>query len=156
DGPVFAKDSKIVEVWVDGRPYEVNAPTGSARGEWTVTLEPPTAIDVKIIVGKAERVRVSAGPGGKRARESHVTRDRITIVTDAAIAPSAVGLSTWTGMIEGETMTGTGILANGEPFRWKAARVPGSETRPSNEREGPDDRPASRPDSRPEEERPPN
>ena len=44
-------------------------------------------------------------------------------------------------------MTGTGTLPNGDPFQWSATRVPGSETRPSVERDGPE----SRPDSRPEE-----
>jgi imidazolonepropionase-like amidohydrolase len=146
DGPVFGKDSKILEVWIDGRVHDVTPPAGTARGEWTVALDPPTAADVRIMVGRTDRVRVMIGAAGKRARDAKVTKDRVTIVTDAALAPASPGLATLTGMIEGATMAGTGTLANGDTFRWTAARVPGSETRPSTERDGPE----SRPDSRPE------
>jgi imidazolonepropionase-like amidohydrolase len=155
DGPVFAKDTKILEVWVDGRVHEVNPPSGAARGEWNVTMDPPGSAEVKITVGKGDRVRVTAGSSGKRARDARITGDRITIVTDAAIAADAPGHSTWTGMIEGGTMAGTGVLASGVVFRWKATRVPGTETRATVERDA-EDRAASRPDSRPEDEKPPN
>jgi imidazolonepropionase-like amidohydrolase len=149
DGPVFAKDSKILEVWIDGRVHEVSPPAGAARGEWTVTLDPPSAADVRIMVGRTDRVRVMVGATGKRAREAKIAKDRITIVTDADLSQAAPGFATLTGIVEHETMTGTGTLPNGEAFQWSASRVPGSETRPSTERDGPDSRPESRPEEPP-------
>jgi imidazolonepropionase-like amidohydrolase len=154
DGPLFAKDTKILEVWIDGRPHEIAPPTGAARGEWTVTMDPPGVPDVRISIARNDRVRVHAGASAKRAREAHVGRDRITIVTDAALAEGSKGLATLTGLIDGAAMTGTGVLPGGEPFRWTAARVPGSETRATNERDG-DERAASRPESRPDEDKAP-
>ena len=67
DGPVFAKDSKILEVWIDGRVHEVSPPAGSARGEWTVAIDPPTVADLRIMVGP-RRPRARDGGIGGQAR----------------------------------------------------------------------------------------
>jgi N-acetylglucosamine-6-phosphate deacetylase len=152
DGPVFAKESKVREVWIDGRVHEVVAPPANLRGEWTVTAEPPLSPGLRVTIGKSDRVQVHVGDVAKRARESRVSPDRIAIVTDAAVAEGAPGLSTWTGMVEGAAMAGSGTLADGRTFHWTAVRIPGSETREVEDREGAASRPESQPASRPAEE----
>ena len=86
-----------------GRAPAANGPSRSIR---------PTAADVRII-GRPRRSRARDGrdrPASARARRA-ITKDRITIVTDAVLAQASPGLSTLTGMIEGATMAGTGTLA---------------------------------------------
>ncbi|HVZ94093.1 MAG TPA: amidohydrolase, partial [Phycisphaerales bacterium] len=67
------------------------------------------------------------GPQGVRAQSTNLSENRLAILFDAEKigikdAPGIVALS---GLVEKNTITGTGELPDGKSFKWSAEKVPG-------------------------------
>ncbi|MGD9689058.1 MAG: amidohydrolase family protein [Phycisphaerales bacterium] len=64
DGPIFAKKTRLRDVWVDGKRHEINpAPTG-LEGTYEVTLDPPpkTPGTIRMIIDKDNGVTLKKSP----------------------------------------------------------------------------------------------
>ncbi|MFG0285960.1 MAG: amidohydrolase family protein [Phycisphaerales bacterium JB039] len=161
DGPVFAKDAKIMDVWIDGRRHEINRPEDpSIAGTWDATLagrfqlvmeikgrnqvtitEPGAEADAPDAPAAAaegdapEADQPEAAPEGEAAegpadkpkapsvKAKKVERDRNTLTIIFDHEPFGMpGMFTLSGMIDGDTIRGTGARPDGHVFEWSATR----------------------------------
>ncbi len=129
NGDLLAAGSEIQDVWVDGRRYEVTAPTRfDPRGEWRVSALGSSVINGDLeISGRLDRLAGSFGDGGREVDLATVEyrneprRLRVTV-------PDVMGLDgvyTLSGTVNGDEIYGWGELPNGERFNWHATRTAG-------------------------------
>ncbi len=64
DGPIFAKKTKIRDVWVDGKRHEINAAPISLEGTYSVTIDPPPAAPgtLSMVIDKDGNVTIKKQP----------------------------------------------------------------------------------------------
>ncbi len=127
DGDLFAEKTKIKETWVDGRRYEIKPdPLVDVRGRWELSLstgiQPGDSV-VLNLKGEAD------GPEGnfkikKEAKLSKVNlsgrRLNFSFTGDSVGLKGVVRMG---GNVSADEILGTGELADGTAFTWKAKRV---------------------------------
>ena len=126
DGDLFAAKTKIREVWVDGRRYEVlPKPPVDPRGEWSVTwqIEPAAIADHTIkLGGTPEALSGSIGSGrDTKLRSASLAGARLTFSFpgDSLGTPGIVRMS---GTVSDSDIVGEGAWPNGGDFAWRAHR----------------------------------
>lgn len=144
DGDLFNKKTKVLETWVGGERYEVEAtPLVDVRGIWSVRLSEKQATgDTVTLSLKGEAAKLS-GSMSKNSQEAKLA--------EAGLADVRVGISFtgdslgWTGVIRmsatvaGDTLLGDGVWADGSEFKWSAARTKAFTEEPdTSEAEEPD------------------
>ena len=69
DGPIFAKKTKLRDVWVDGKRHEITPAPVSLEGAYAVTIDPPPAAagDLSLVVDKDGGVTVKKVPAAPPA-----------------------------------------------------------------------------------------
>jgi len=119
DGPVFAKNTRLRWLFIDGVPEEMRA--ASLAGKWELTTTPAVPDAVTLAFDHHDGLNVESS--GKKA-EAVVDRDsdRIDFTFDHANFGDP-GHFVLSGAIDGETMAGAGERADGKRFRWTARRV---------------------------------
>ena len=134
DGKLFAKKTKILETWVDGRRYRhVPAETTDLRGEWVVTFDGPThsqrageltlsGSDPRKLKGKLSLAKDEFDLKGVRW-DGH----RLSFQIDAQ-AWKMEGRVAWTVVISGDQLTrewmlGSGLLPDGEAVNLRMRQV---------------------------------
>ena len=141
DGPIFAKKTKVRDVWIDGKRHEMNAAPTNLKGEWEVTISPPpdkpgqlrfsinkdNAITVKKLAEGDEKKDATA-----KTKASRVEGKSIAFTFDHEPFGSA-GIFMFSGTIEGETMTGDALRQDGRRFAWAAKRVAAEPVEPKKE-----------------------
>ncbi|MBY0308226.1 MAG: amidohydrolase family protein, partial [Phycisphaerales bacterium] len=131
DGPIFAKHTKVRDVWIDGKRHEINAAPTNLKGEWEVMITPPpdkpgqlrlsinkdNAITVKKLAEGDEKKDATA-----KTKSSRVEGKSIAFTFDHEPFGSA-GIFTLSGTIEGEAITGDALRQDGRRFAWVAKRI---------------------------------
>lgn len=108
DGPLFAKETKIVEVWVDGARYDLVPDLTEPKdlaGAWLVELEGGTTLRVKLEHERgALKLRLGEGEG-VAAADARLWRDRLELVVPAALAGTEYD-ATLTVRVDGRRLSG--------------------------------------------------
>lgn len=132
DGPIFAKETKVRVVYVDGQAHEVTAPPESLEGEWTIDLPGAAPVERALLIESGNAVTVRRD--GKTVKASRVTveRGRVSFTFDHEPLDGQVGVYAITAAVERAAdgrparLVGQGLRAGGEPFTWTANRKPPS------------------------------
>jgi imidazolonepropionase-like amidohydrolase len=128
DGPLFAENARVRDVWIDGTRYEVTPrPAADPRGTWLITLTPPGAAplaDSLIIEGDVKRLTGSLKHQGTPVKLQHVSilykRLVMSFMGDAYGYRGMVRVS---GSVEDRRIEGQGELADGQALTWVADLV---------------------------------
>jgi len=125
DGELFAEKTKVMAVWIDGKPYEVNPrPLADPRGRWQLTLELTDAAAVTATLelkGTVDKLSGSLQHGEDTTDLQRATLElkRLSLMFVGDDLGQA-GIIRMTGAVEGERISGQGELADGRWFRWTA------------------------------------
>lgn len=123
DGTMFGKEAKVHDVWVDGERYEVTAaPAMKPEGKWDVSLGAPLNFAGTFLIDKGNKVTVRALEKEGKARGVKASETRLSWLVDAD-PWDAKGVWSYTGVVEGEEMLGTGVTHEGVAFGWSAKRT---------------------------------
>jgi imidazolonepropionase-like amidohydrolase len=128
-GPIFEEDTKILDVWVEGRRNVINQPEAETlEGDWQLTLAGRFRLDLAIDdKGKGTitdpGVEVAEGeqpPTAKAVLERSV--DTLTILFDHE--PFGMeGVFTLTGTVRGDEIVGAGVRPDGVAFEFSGTRA---------------------------------
>ena len=123
DGDMFGEKTKIEEVWIDGKRYEVKPPPHvDVRGTWSLSISAdPGQIGTLTLKGEVEKPSGSVQWRGKELSLGNLTyasgRISFTIPGDSLKLPGLMRLS---GTPSGSEIYGTGERGDGMPFSWTA------------------------------------
>ncbi|MGH2567765.1 MAG: amidohydrolase family protein, partial [Bacteroidota bacterium] len=126
DGDLFAEKTKIREVWIDGKQYEVKAPPAAdARGTWSLTVSAdPGQTGTMNLKGETDKPAGTITWRGKELRLSSVTysvgRLAFTMKTDSI---GWAGSMIMSGTVSDKEIHGVGQRTDGAPFTWTATRT---------------------------------
>ncbi|HEY5616224.1 MAG TPA: amidohydrolase family protein [Bacteroidota bacterium] len=134
DGDLFGEKTKIREVWVDGKQYDVKPPPAAdARGTWdlTASIGGQNQSATLSLSGDIEKPTGSILWGGKTLRLSSVSfsagRLGFTVNTDSVGMKGVVQMS---GAVSANDIFGVGDRTDGTPFSWSATRKEPAKTEP--------------------------
>ena len=132
DGDVFSKRTKLREVWIGGRRYDIRPrPAFDARGRWDVTLTSTTGP----AAGTSELGLTLEGLAdslGGEVRMAHTAKLKRADVLERRLFLSAPADSLGAGQpgalrlsatVEGDAMRGEGSWPDGTPFTFTAHRI---------------------------------
>ncbi len=125
DGDVFSEKTKIREVWIDGKQYEVKAPpTAEVRGTWDLKVSAdPDQSGVLTLRGEVDKPTGEIRWRGKDLRLASVSysagRVAFSIMTDSIGWP---GTMTMSGTVSTSEVFGVGSRPDGASFSWSATR----------------------------------
>jgi imidazolonepropionase-like amidohydrolase len=125
DGDLFGEKTRIREVWINGKQYEVKPPPAAdARGTWDLTIS--AELDQRgtlTLTGDIEKPSGSIRWRDKTLRLNAVTfsagRLAFTVNTDSIGLPGIARLS---GTVSSTEIFGVGERADGIHFSWSATR----------------------------------
>lgn len=148
DGPIFAKETKIRDVWIDGRRHEVTPPPAiDIAGDWEVSTDDPGigAVNLEIRKGNAITVRIGEGEEAKslKARSVELADNRLSFVVED---PETEQVSIVSCIVEKDAMTGSALVGGVRQVAWTAKRAPDAQQQAEEQPEGqaeeqPDDQP---------------
>lgn len=125
EGDLFNEKTKIREVWIDGKQYEVKAPPSTdVRGVWDlkVSVDPDQA-GTLTLKGEIEKPSGSVQWRGKELKLGSVTfsagRLGFSMVTDSI---GWTGTMTMSGTASEKEIFGVGNRPDGVSFSWRAMR----------------------------------
>ncbi len=116
-------DPKILDIWIDGTRYTINAPPPPFDGTWTLRIgdafEMTLIIDGNTITGiEGEGDEASEGP----ARKVTIKDTTISFLLDDT--DDGTGTYILSGILTPDgTMHGTGLGADNTPFEWTATKT---------------------------------
>ncbi len=117
DGPLFAKSTRILEVWVRGQRQVVHdAANEAAHGAWVLESESAT-----LRVG-AKGIALERGDATTKAREAVVAADRLDFALDGD-AFGKPGVLVMHAVRVGDVLHGEGRDGDGARFTWRATRA---------------------------------
>ncbi|MEY2500279.1 MAG: hypothetical protein QOI07_613 [Verrucomicrobiota bacterium] len=145
-GDLFGDDAKVLTTWVDGRYYDTDqARERDVRGTWDLVAEGKTL--PMTIEGKVEKL--DAKVGGEKATVS-VKDDAILVIAPAKLFDKGEGSLRLTGVIFGETISGTGDAPGLTTVRWNAKRTAAfTPTKKPDDKPSPLDKPLDFPENYP-------
>ncbi len=123
DGPLFAEDVQVQEVWVSGNRHVITPrPVVDPRGAWAVALqEDSLSLSVDGTPGKLKGTFERDGTKIKADRmELDDTRITFSLEDDAL---GETGVWRFSGSIQGDRITGRGVRPDGESMSWSAERT---------------------------------
>lgn len=133
DGDVFSEKTKVREVWIDGRQYEVKAPPShDARGGWSLQLLGDLNVSgTMTLKGEIEKPSGSVSIKGKDLKLASVafSAGRLSYAF-AGDSVGWVGTMTLSGTVAEKEMHGIGTLPNGTSFNWSAVRKEAAKAEP--------------------------
>ena len=142
-GSLFDKDGKIYETWINGRRYEINK-DAEVQLKGSGTLKTDAAREIKVDLDTTKSIVTLHLPDDKKvsAKKIIVQQDQLSFIVDGR--PFDVeGYVRLSGVIEGNSVTGTGALPNGSTFAFTmeiTPKPPGDEGKSE-----PDTQPADKP-----------
>ena len=133
DGDLFNEKTKIREVWIDGRQYEVKVPPpNDARGVWSLKLLGDVNLSGTMnLKGEIEKPSGSISLEGKEVKLSSValSAGRLSYAV-AGDSLAWAGTLTLSGTVGEKEMYGIGTLPNGTSFNWSATRKEAAKAEP--------------------------
>jgi len=133
EGNLFDEHSKVREVWIDGKRYEVKEPPANdPRGVWNFSMDGSNPLQGSLTVGgDVGKLTGTLGLKGKKLKCSAVSlsagRLAFTVASDSIGWPGSMVAS---GSVTGKEMFGVGNLPDGSSFNWSAARKEGPKEKP--------------------------
>ncbi|HUE96155.1 MAG TPA: amidohydrolase family protein [Longimicrobiaceae bacterium] len=126
DGDLFADDSEVQDVWVDGRRYQVTEPVRyDPRGTWAVSALGGDPFSGTLeLTGTPERLRGTFGDGTREVALSSASYRSEPRRLRAAV-PDPMGLDgtiLLSGSISSSEIYGWGERPDGTRFTWRAMR----------------------------------
>ncbi|MEM6672794.1 MAG: amidohydrolase family protein [Planctomycetota bacterium] len=122
----FVEDSEIREVWVAGRPFEVEPePEDERSGEYAWSLArfgDETDLEGTLRIEDGSKLTFVVGDSEAKAQKVKVGPQHVHFHIDGADL-GADGIYTGTGLFEGETLHGSLVGPDGKLARWTASRV---------------------------------
>lgn len=125
DGDLFGEKTKVEEVWIDGKRYEVKPPPDvDVRGTWSMTVSIDAGqTGTLTLKGEVDKPTGSVSWRGKELTAGNLTytsgRIAFTVPGDSLRLP---GLMRMSGTVSGSEIHGTGERGDGMPFSWSASR----------------------------------
>ncbi len=125
DGDLFAEKTKIFDVWIDGKRYEVERrPEVDPRGKWQLTLTIPgsapltAALELK---GEVKRLSATITKDDTKVKVQRVLLDnrRLGLVF-AGDSLGYAGIIRVSGAVEKKRISGRGELPDGRAIEWLA------------------------------------
>jgi len=136
EGELFAKDSKVKYVFVDGKKFEVKAPKkkpaaegkpANIAGEWTMTIGTPMgSMELTMTIEQSETSFTGALKGEMGEWEIHsgsIEGNQITFTILLTIMDETVEMVA-EGTVEEDTMSGTIEAGEIGTMDWSAEKVP--------------------------------
>ncbi|MFB0518209.1 MAG: amidohydrolase family protein, partial [Acidobacteriota bacterium] len=136
EGELFAKESKVKYVFVDGKKFEVKAPKkkpaaegepANIAGEWTMTIESPMmGMELTMTIEQSGDTFTGNLKGEMGEWELHsgsIEGNQITFTISVNIMEEIVELEV-EGTVEEDTMSGTIEAGEAGTMDWKAVKVP--------------------------------
>ncbi|MFQ5602117.1 MAG: amidohydrolase family protein [bacterium] len=125
DGDLFGEKTKILDVWVDGKRYEIKKrPEVDPAGKWTLTFALPqekslsTELEIK---GKPEKLSGSLLQDSTRVKLKKIKLERRRVTMSfAGDSLGYAGVVRLSGSVEDKQMMGQGALPDGSTFTWSA------------------------------------
>lgn len=126
DGSVFSSGSKIEEVWIDGKPFEISkTPEIDLRGKWDIISADLGEMELDI-KGEAARLSGALGKGDKSVDLQSLKFDNhraiLVFKGDSIGIDGVVRLS---ASVSESEMFGIGELSDGGFINWRAVRSSG-------------------------------
>ncbi|MEE2711020.1 MAG: amidohydrolase family protein [Gemmatimonadota bacterium] len=122
DGPLFAENVEVRDVWVHGIRYEVTPRSpADPRGKWQVTLHThgsPVTASVEI---KGHLDRLTGDLEGDSLQRVSLVLKRLGLLFSGD-KMGFNGVVRMSGSIEGEHIQGRGVLPDGQRFTWAGTR----------------------------------
>lgn len=125
DGDLFGEKTRIREVWVDGKQYEVKPPPAAdARGTWDLKISAdPEQSGTLTLAGDVDKPSGTIRWRNKTLRLNAVTfsagRLAFTVNTDSIGVP---GIARMSGTVSARDIFGVGERGDGAYFSWSATR----------------------------------
>jgi imidazolonepropionase-like amidohydrolase len=138
DGSLFDPPTKIIEVWVDGQRYAVEAPVDDPKGAWEVDGFANLSGAVLRITGSVSRLRGEIEYQEKSTRLEQLKLDgpRLTMRFQGD-AVGREGLYRLSAHLGQDQLLGAGETNLGEFFTWTAARIEAEEEEEQEEKKSP-------------------
>ena len=127
DGDVFEKETKRLQLWVDGHQHVLEAlPINDPSGKWDLTLmasEGPTTDATLELTGAPPKLSsaVTHGASDITTTFTEIDRHRLSLSLEGEHF-GYEGVVQLSGLILEERMQGYGTLPNGQSIRWQATR----------------------------------
>ena len=130
DGPLFAEDVNVQDVWVAGDRYVVTPrPVVDPRGVWLVVLQGDSlslAIDGSL---KAPKGTIDMDGTSIKTARMELDDARIAFNVENEALGEA-GVWRFSGSIQGDRIIGRGVRPDGESLAWSADRIRAREVEP--------------------------
>lgn len=119
DGPLFAKDTEVLDVWVRGQRHVVHDPRQDAvEGAWSLTTD-TSGLQGTLRVAKG-KVTLEVGEEKLSGRKVVASGDRIDFLVDGD-AVELPGVYAMSALVEGGELFGSGRAPDGTSFSWRGA-----------------------------------
>ncbi|MCC6671004.1 MAG: amidohydrolase family protein [Planctomycetes bacterium] len=121
DGPLFAEDSQILDVWVGGQRYVIHTPQPQGlAGTWAAEFPGRDPARADLEINSKSRVTLVLGDKRVAARGETLRETRLSfVVADAALG---AGSFAFTATLEAGALLGEAVAPDGTRFSWRAAR----------------------------------
>lgn len=125
DGDLFAEKTKVREVWIDGKRYEVKVPAANdPRGVWDISVTIPSTESATLMLrGEEEKPTGSLNWKGKELRLASgafsAGRLALTFIGDSVGYAGTVRMS---ATVSDKEMFGVGELPDGRIMNWSGLR----------------------------------
>lgn len=132
DGPIFAKETRIHALWIDGRPHELYTPPEKLDGEWTLEIPGAPEATRKLAIEKGNDITVHRNDKTSKASRVSAEGGRVSFMFEHEPLDGKAGVYAMTAAIERDAdgraarLVGQGLRATGESFTWSATRQPPS------------------------------
>ncbi len=144
DKDIFEKDAAIIQVWIDGKKYEVKPERNIPTGEWTVKSQ--TELDNAVIeiegTDRSLRGKISSGEKSVRLQRAGFDNQRLTLNFVADSLENLEGIYRLSANLENDRLTGFGETSDGSFFTWEATRSKKIEIKQDEDKKNGDSPPA--------------
>jgi imidazolonepropionase-like amidohydrolase len=128
DGDLFAKQTKVLTTWIAGRPYDVSPPPlVEPRGTWTVELDEEGGKKFSLVLkvtGEPKKLAGEIREQAKSAKLGYVELEDARLAFHFQSDPLGwEGIVRASGVISGETISGTGLWSDGHRFTFDGQRT---------------------------------
>jgi len=124
DGELFGEKTKIIDVWISGKPYSINKKAVDAFGKWQMSLMLPGAAP------RSYQLEVKGDPqklSGVLLNDStkivlqkiNLEHNRLHMIF-AGDSLGLAGVVRMSGVLDKKRLVGYGELPNGQRFKWEA------------------------------------
>ena len=126
-GDLFEKDTKLLDVWVEGHRYHLESiPETDLAGSWMVTGTSSEDVMINLTSSSPGKYKGTVSADGKETDLKTVAFDEISKRFHATFEGDSLGIDglvRWTASLTGETLRGWGEYPAQDRVEWSAERV---------------------------------